>query len=1120
MIPQARSRSAPSPTPPILNTPSGPAAHLRSVHSPIATPREHASPGSPRHQSGTLDVDSTIRNHGGDLRRTLDAVISDRNALQAQNTQLWKLIEKQRAQCAQFAAVNERLRADRERANSRLTAAGLEPIPVGSRRGGVPQSQSAMTIASTSTSDHRRGSENESHSATVTRSGSTSTALTLDRSAAESSTGLGPSPLLSDDSPSPSTLLPSPMSDRRLRHESQMQFPPEVASFMALAEKEPAVGPSMPAGSNSSSSLTGFVEQHSPYTSSPSDSRRASPIPEASEELASTHPTTSPRISRDTVTSSQPSISPGLGNEPRPSIDSTVAGPRSVVSPPPPDHSYLTPALLPHARLSIPHSTIIPKDRGRDVLCFIVAVNIRPPNAQPLNWTVAKPFSAFLDLDLRSMERSGKNRKEWKRLISPLPEGRAWKDFAPSKIDQRKTSLEHYLQSLLVAPVSDQTDLVTFLVSDIVQQKSNRNRKEGYLSKKGQAGFRGAAWKTRYFVLDGSSMKYYESRGGQMLGQINLTGAQIGRQHRSSDHADDKNSRYAFLILEAAKKESSQNRHVLSAGSDAERDSWIEILKRQVVPPPAPPAVIMTPQPASTQQQATPQQQQQQQSQRVPETMVTQATPPTSAASHTASGGSNPRDLGHQRRLSAVRKSSKDVVVTSAKPMSQTDANAKFISGAPLPSVINHMESQRQQHYAGAPQITGTSPQSTPLAPVSSMSSTLNSDLLAPLEITTKPTKRQSALPGRQSFSPVYLKQLANDGVSSGGPGLSYERDRDRKAKSGRFWGFGKVVEKPAPKPVFGVPLAESLALAQVAGLPAIVFRCIEYLEAKNAEEEEGIYRLSGASAVIKGLKERFNHEGDVNLLAQDERWDPHAIAGLLKTYMRELPTSLLTRELHGRFLAVFDLVDPSARVVELSRLVAELPPANYALLRAFTAHLILIVRNSAINKMTLRNIGIVFSPSLDIPAGIFYELVSRYGAIFDDDGMDELPLDDPAFAGTAVASVEAQANQGSPPVMLTLDETAKSKRNSVLYHAGGADAMLGLSGRALDPAAEDSNSEISISIDDFESEPALSAPSSDNLSLAAATSSGAGRRDLYSLRNDDDVEALAHHQRNHNEHP
>jgi hypothetical protein len=61
------------------------------------------------------------------------------------------------------------------------------------------------------------------------------------------------------------------------------------------------------------------------------------------------------------------------------------------------------------------------------------------------------------------------------------------------------------------------------------------------------------------------------------------------------------------------------------------------------------------------------------------------------------------------------------------------------------------------------------------------------------------------------------------------------------------------------PRAVFGVTLDESLDVAQIANLPAIVFRCIQYLEAKKADQEEGIYRLSGSSAVIKNLKDRFN---------------------------------------------------------------------------------------------------------------------------------------------------------------------------------------------------------------------------------------------------------------------
>ena len=59
---------------------------------------------------------------------------------------------------------------------------------------------------------------------------------------------------------------------------------------------------------------------------------------------------------------------------------------------------------------------------------------------------------------------------------------------------------------------------------------------------------------------------------------------------------------------------------------------------------------------------------------------------------------------------------------------------------------------------------------------------------------------------------------------------------------------------------VFGVPLEEALEVAQICNLPAIVFRSIQYLEAKKADQEEGVYRLSGSSAVIKSLKDRFNN--------------------------------------------------------------------------------------------------------------------------------------------------------------------------------------------------------------------------------------------------------------------
>lgn len=82
--------AVPATHPPVINAPSGSSgtpiinAPPRSPHSsmsPVNSPSQNVSPGSPRHQSGTIDAETYIRNHGGDLRRTVDAVVNDRNQL-------------------------------------------------------------------------------------------------------------------------------------------------------------------------------------------------------------------------------------------------------------------------------------------------------------------------------------------------------------------------------------------------------------------------------------------------------------------------------------------------------------------------------------------------------------------------------------------------------------------------------------------------------------------------------------------------------------------------------------------------------------------------------------------------------------------------------------------------------------------------------------------------------------------------------------------------------------------------------------------------------------------------------------------------------------------------------
>jgi RalA-binding protein 1 len=117
--------------------------------------------------------------------------------------------------------------------------------------------------------------------------------------------------------------------------------------------------------------------------------------------------------------------------------------------------------------------------------------------------------------------------------------------------------------------------------------------------------------------------------------------------------------------------------------------------------------------------------------------------------------------------------------------------------------------------------------------------------------------------------------------------------------------------------------------------------------------------------------------------------------------------------------------VDAQERINELSTLIAQLPITNYSLLRALTAHLILIVQNSGVNKMTMRNVGIVFSPTLGIPAGVFSLMLGEFDRVFN-----------VSDAGTT----EGEDGDGD----------GLARRNSRHYSKTAADRLLGLSGRSL----------------------------------------------------------------------
>ncbi|KAJ7695150.1 hypothetical protein B0H17DRAFT_931184 [Mycena rosella] len=721
---------------------------------------------------------------------------------------------------------------------------------------------------------------------------------------------------------------------------------------------------------------------------------------------------------------------------------------------------------LPHTTVTVSHSFVRPNDRGKEVLSFVVYVD---PGNNKEGWKVEKMYSDVLALDQRVRNSVGKG--VGKKMVN-LPEGKLWKDHAPAKVDQRKAILETYLQALVNLPIKNNDEVIAFFTSDIIREYKQpvmqAGHKEGYLTKRGK-NFGG--WKTRFFVLQGPVLEYYDCRGGTHLGSITVTGAQIGRQQRSERPATDeeKEYRHAFLIVEAKKGPGGNHpRHVLCAETDADRDSWVEMLVRYF-------SGAYSEEPVSYGQPSFANNAYPNGASRPSTDVNTRSVSPTRSIDYSPVDRSAPNELSDSHTARQQQRPPPPPPPPQPQPSSLPDSSPLSSAAVFTPPEAPYQRANSEQgHYAdmqnGASRSRRQhSPEQhrTREGAPKGFQPTLNTVVSSPITpAVPSPEKLEPKVkisgPMHGAPIPAGYKFGGKDAPPPDAATTAAANDRREKAKSRSFWGFGrpgadKVPSAPTfiPRAVFGVTLEESLDVAQIANLPAIVFRSIQYLEAKKADQEEGIYRLSGSSAVIKSLKDRFNMEGDIDLVGSDEYWDPHAIAGLLKSFLRELPASILTHNLHLRFLSVIDFVDPQERIKELSQLIAALPIANYSLLRALTAHLILIVQNANVNKMTMRNVGIVFSPTLGIPAGVFSLMLGEFNRVFNVDADQE---------ETGEEAPEQAPKDAEGDVSATSDRSSEThrRRNSRQYSSAAADQLLGLSGRSLacEPTAEEGPSD------------------------------------------------------------
>ncbi|KAI1896016.1 hypothetical protein AGOR_G00090460 [Albula goreensis] len=161
-------------------------------------------------------------------------------------------------------------------------------------------------------------------------------------------------------------------------------------------------------------------------------------------------------------------------------------------------------------------------------------------------------------------------------------------------------------------------------------------------------------------------------------------------------------------------------------------------------------------------------------------------------------------------------------------------------------------------------------------------------------------------------------------------------------------------------KPAFGTALDEHLKRSgREIALP--IEACVMML-LETGMKEEGLFRIAAGASKLKKLKAAL----DCSTSQLEEFYsDPHAVAGALKSYLRELPEPLMTFQLYEEWIQASNVPDPDKRLQALWVTCDQLPKNNKANFRYLVKFLAKLAQDSEVNKMTPSNIAIVLGPNL-----------------------------------------------------------------------------------------------------------------------------------------------------------
>ncbi|XP_047537659.1 ralA-binding protein 1 isoform X3 [Vanessa atalanta] len=193
---------------------------------------------------------------------------------------------------------------------------------------------------------------------------------------------------------------------------------------------------------------------------------------------------------------------------------------------------------------------------------------------------------------------------------------------------------------------------------------------------------------------------------------------------------------------------------------------------------------------------------------------------------------------------------------------------------------------------------------------------------------------------------------------------------------------FEEIFTLGVALPIFGVPLQQSVERSRChddTGLPLVIRDSIDFLQAHGLKSNQ-IYRTEPDKIKLQQLRKLFTDRGPTF----PYHWDVPVACAMLKSFISELPDSILTQELHGQFEQATAIAEPQ-REATMITLISKLPACNHSLLGWLMRHFENVVANEQTNHANIQTIATAMGPALNMSLNLLTYFISKADKLFPD---------------------------------------------------------------------------------------------------------------------------------------